>query len=60
MTSIIFTKVTLKLYCVEVLDGTYNIQYLRVNPLVYITFFITSKMSCFKPTKQHLRKALLF
>ena len=48
VTSIIFTEVTLKLYCVEVVDIT------------YITFFITSKMAGFEPTKQHMREALLF
>ena len=41
------------------MDITYSIQYLRVNQLVFITFFITPKISGFKPTKQHLRKALL-
>ena len=37
--------------CVEVVDIAYNIQYLRVNSLVHITFFITSKMSGLEPTK---------
>ena len=49
--------VTLKIYCVEVVDITYNIQYLRANSLVQITFFITSKMSGFESTEQ---EALLF
>ena len=60
VTSIIFTEVTLKQYCVEVVDITYNIQYLTWNLLVHITFFITLKMSGFEPTKQHIREALLF
>ena len=57
--SIIFTEVTLKLYCVEVVDICYNIRHLRVNSLVHVTFFITSKMSGFERTKQHMREALL-
>ena len=60
VTSIIVTNVRLKLYCVEVVDITYNIQYSRVNSLIHITFFITSKISGFEPMKQHMRKALLF
>ena len=60
VTSIIFTEVPVKLYCVEVLDITYNNQYLRVNLFVHIIFFITLKMSGFEPTKQHMREALLF
>ena len=58
--SIIFTEVTLKLYCVEVVDICYNIRHLRVNSLVHVTFFITSKMSGFERTKQHMREALLW
>ena len=58
--SIIFTEVTLKLYCIEVVNITHNIQYLRVHSLVHIIFFITSKMSGFEPTKQHMRETLLF
>ena len=57
VTSIIFTEVTLKLYYVEVVDITDNIQYLRMK--YASNFFITSKMSIFKPTKQHMRETLL-
>ena len=49
VTSIIFTEVTIKLYCVEVVDLTCNIQYLKVNSLLHITFFISLKMSGFEP-----------
>ena len=59
VTRIIFTELTLKLYCVEVVEITYNIQYLRVNSLIHITFFITSNMSGFEPTKRHTQEALL-
>ena len=58
--SIIFTEVTLKLYCVEIVKITWNIQYLRVNSLVHVAFFIKSKMSGFEATKQHMREVLLF
>ena len=57
VTSIMFTEVTLKLYCVEVVDIAYNIQYLRVKSLLHVTFFITSKMSGLEPTQQHMREA---
>ena len=36
--TIILTEVTPKLYCVEEMNITCNIQYLRVNSLVHITF----------------------
>ena len=39
VTSIIFKEVTLKLYFVEVVDITYNIQYLRVNSYMYTLHF---------------------
>ena len=39
---------------------TYNIQYLGVNSLVKITFLITSKLSGFEKTQQHMREAILF
>ena len=39
---------------------TYSIQYLSVNLLVHITFFVSSKMVGFEPTKRHMREALLF
>ena len=42
------------------MDITENIQYLRANSLLRITFFITLKMSGFEPTKQHMREVLLF
>ena len=51
VTSIIFNQVILKLYCVEVVDITYNIRYLRVNSRILITFFITSKILRFERTK---------
>ena len=41
------------------MDITENIQYLRANSLLRITFFITLKMSGFEPTKQHMREVLL-
>ena len=42
------------------MDIRYNIQYLRVNSLVHITFFITLKILGFESTIQHIREALLF
>ena len=60
VTGTVFTEVTLKLHCVEVVNITYNIQYLRVNSLVDIIFFITSKMSGFELMKRHMGEALLF
>ena len=60
VTSIIFTEVTLKLYCVEVVDITYNIQYRRVNSLVHLKFFITLNNSGFESAKQRMRETLLF
>ena len=59
VTSIIFTEVILKLCCVEVVSIAYNIQYLWVYSFVHITFFITSQMSGFEPTKHHIRETLL-